>query len=173
VKRHSTLPCGCPQTPLRKTPSTAKLESAKAQLKNYLSSQELKFTNQRWAIAKIILETGGHLNAKQLLAHVKVKYSSIGAATVYRSIKVLCDAGLLEESYQDSKGAHLYELPNEEHHDHIVCMDCGEIREFHDDAIEGLQIKVAAKNKFELSFHRHVIHGRCEFLQKNNKQKKK
>jgi Fur family ferric uptake transcriptional regulator len=77
-----------------------------------LSESSLKFTEQRWAIAKTILLTGGHLDAQQIVDKVKSQFPGIGAATVYRSIKVLCEARLLERSHQDVGGRVLYELPD-------------------------------------------------------------
>jgi Fur family ferric uptake transcriptional regulator len=170
-KHGRVLPCGRQLAPEPPPPSKAKLEEWQKRLRDFLTAQNLKYTEQRWSIAKLILETGGHLDAQQIVDNVKHAYPEIGAATVYRSIKVLCDAHLLEKSHQDVEGRVLYELPDEEHHDHIICLDCGEIFEFHDDTIENLQIRVAEKLGFKLRGHRHVIHGSCTYLEAKKKNK--
>lgn len=160
------LPCGRPLPPKHAAPTPARLLEWQSRLRAYLSSKRLKFTEPRWTIARLILETGGHLDAQELLARVKRRSPGIGAATVYRSIKVLCEAGLLEASHQDTRGRILYELPDDHHHDHIICLDCGHVFEFHDEKIETLQERAANANGFRLEGHRHVIHGHCEFLRK-------
>ncbi|MBS1984961.1 MAG: transcriptional repressor [Bdellovibrionales bacterium] len=169
TNRKRKLPCGRviaasnPITPLR-------LQEWQKQLREYLAAQGLKYTAQRWTIAELILHTGSHLDAQTIVAKVKESAPAIGAATVYRSIKVLCDAGILTASHQDTNGRVLYELPHDEHHDHIICLDCGEIVEFHDDEIESLQIKVAKDNGFQLADHRHVIHGHCDLLKSTRRK---
>lgn len=163
-KKSKVLPCGRKLAPPPPPPTPAKLEEWKKQLRHFLTTQNLKYTEQRWAIAKQILTATGHLDAQAIVFHVKKAYPNIGVATVYRNIKVLCDAGILEESHQNAQGVILYELPNETHHDHIVCIDCGEIFEFHEDEIERLQVKVAEKMGFNLAGHRHVIQGRCTYI---------
>ena len=166
MTRSNLLPCGRPRTPAPSPLSDEKLEEIHSKLKNYLSAQNLKYTSQRWQIAELILKTAGHLDAGQIVEKVKSEHPSIGAATVYRAIKVLQEAGILIESHQNSQGRILFELPDDEHHDHIICTDCGEIFEFHDAQIENLQHKVAQKFGFVLKEHRHVIRGKCEFLKK-------
>jgi Fur family ferric uptake transcriptional regulator len=160
------LPCGRPVPPAPPPPDEATLEVWKQRLRDYLSGKGLKWTDQRWTIANLILTTGGHLDAQDIVARVKAVEPGIGAATVYRNIKVLCEAGLLEDSHRSQDGRTLYELPDEHHHDHIVCQDCNEIFEFHDDAIENLQEKIAKDFGFRLEGHRHLIQGRCIYLKK-------
>ncbi len=138
-------------------------ENWQKQLKTYLVSEGLKYTDQRWKIAELILSTGGHLDAQALVDQVRKRYSGIGAATVYRTIKVLCDAAILKESLTDSTGRAFYELFDDRHHDHVICRDCGEIFEFHDQKIESLQSAVIEKMGFEEVGHRHVIYAHCTF----------
>jgi Fur family transcriptional regulator, ferric uptake regulator len=160
------LPCGRPIPAVSAPPSLQKLNTYRQDLKDFLSSEGLKFTEQRWNIAKIILQTGGHLDAQEMVRKVKKAHPSIGAATVYRNIKVLCDAGLLEPTHQNMEGRDVYELPDEDHHDHIICIDCGEVFEFNDAKIESLQSKVAKDFGFRLTGHRHMIHGSCDYLKR-------
>jgi len=166
MKDKNSLPCGRPIPNAPPPHAAKKLDQRKFKLKSHLSSEKLKYTDQRWAIAKVILKSGGHLDAQEIVSIVKKSQPSIGAATVYRNIKVLCDAGLLELTHQTIDGRDVYELPDEDHHDHILCVDCGEVFEFNNSKIESLQVKVAKENSFKLTDHRHVIHASCDFLKK-------
>jgi Fur family ferric uptake transcriptional regulator len=161
------LPCGRPRSLEAKSPTQELLDVWQNQLKSYLIAQGLKYTRQRWKIAELILMTGGHLDAQALVEQVKKKHSGIGAATVYRSIKILCDASILKESLTDASGRVVYELFDHDHHDHIVCLDCDEIFEFHDEQIESQQSAVVQKLDFKEVRHRHVVYAHCSFKTAN------
>lgn len=160
------LPCGRQKQKQTQSSNPELINELKNRLKVFLSDKQLKFTEQRWSIALTILQTGGHLDAQQIVEKVRAIDSSIGAATVYRTLKVLCDAEILEKSHQDMGGRVLYELPHDDHHDHIICLDCQEIFEFHDERIEDTQNEVAKKLKFQVHGHRHVIYAHCDFIKK-------
>lgn len=169
---HKILPCGRPLPAVSAPPTPQKMNTYREELKKFLATASLKFTEQRWNIAKIILQTGGHLDAQEMVRRVKKAHPSIGAATVYRNIKVLCDAGILEPTHQNIDGRDVYELPDEDHHDHILCIDCGEVFEFNNESIESLQVKVAKEFGFNLTGHRHMIHGACDYLQKKKSSRR-
>lgn len=163
AKRARTLPCGRPAPEHPGAPAAARLEEWHKQLREYLAGQGLKYSEQRWKIAELILSTGGHLDAQGVVDRVKQKHPDIGAATVYRNLKVLCDARILKESLNDASGRVIYELFDDEHHDHIICTDCGEIFEFHSDKIESLQNTVVRGMQFSEVRHRHVIYAKCSY----------
>ena len=160
------LPCGRKAAHRDSAPTEEKFQVWKQRLKSYLAGHELRYTEQRWKIAEIILSTGGHLTALELVDQVHRAHSEIGAATVYRNLKVLCDADILKESLTDAEGRVTYELFDEVHHDHIVCMDCGEIFEFHNEKIEAEQNRITDKLSFAPVRHRHVIYARCQWGQR-------
>jgi Fur family ferric uptake transcriptional regulator len=163
AKRTRTLPCGRPAAEQAGAPAAPKLEEWHQQLRDYLTGQGLKYSEQRWKIAELILSTGGHLDAQGVVDRVKHRHPEIGAATVYRNIKVLCDAKILKESMTDPQGRVVYELFDDDHHDHIICVDCGEIFEFHNDKIESLQNTVVRGMDFSEVRHRHVVYAKCTF----------
>lgn len=136
------------------------------QLRDFLTEQGLKYTEQRWKIARLILSHPGHLSAQEIIDRVRAEYPDIGVATIYRNIKVLCDAEILKESLMTEAGTAVYEKYDEDHHDHMVCLDCGEIFEFHDDQIETQQNAIAAQMGFRPVSHKHVIYARCEKLKR-------
>ena len=157
------LPCGRPAPQASPPVSDEKLERWRTRLKAHLGGHSLKFSEQRWKIAKLILGTKEHFSAQEIVREVLKAYPDIGSATVYRNIKVLCDARILKETLVDADGRVVYEVFDEEHHDHIVCLDCGQIFEFHDEKIEERQEKVTESLHFEEIRHRHVIYAKCQY----------
>jgi len=128
----------------------------------YLSGKNLKLTSQRKLILHAFLEHGGHVSSEELYDIVKTDTPGIGQATVYRTLKLLVEAGIANEvSFGD--GVSRYEHGDEEeHHDHLVCTICSRQVEFHDPAIEELQVKQARKQGFSLQSHRMVLYGICK-----------
>ena len=160
-----TLPCG--RKINKKTPpSKEDLLKYKEKLRKYTTQKQKKFTEQRWQIAEVILKEGGHSKVQDILTVVQSHYPHIGAATVYRNIKTLCDAGILIESHMNEEGIKYFEIASKNHHDHILCLDCGEIIEFKNDQIESLQKDLCNKMHFEAEAHRHMIMSRCTYLKK-------
>jgi Fur family ferric uptake transcriptional regulator len=133
-------------------------------LASYLDDNRLKHTRQREAILEVFLETRGHITSEDLFGKVRELYPHIGHTTVYRTMKILCDAGLASERHFDD-GATRYEIEHE-HHDHLVCLRCGKIIEFESSMIEGAQQEVAKRHGFRLLRHRHELYGHCSDCQR-------
>lgn len=119
----------------------------------------LKTTRQRDEIALWFFRLRGHLNADQIYREIKQISPGIGFSTVYRTMKLLCEAGLVQERHFGD-GEALYENVST-HHDHCICTRCGKIVEFENDAIEKLQEKVASENGFVLTSHKMELYGVC------------
>ena len=86
-------------------------------------------------------------------------HPDVGAATVYRTLRLLCEAGLAN-SHQFGDGVTLYEVEGR-HHDHLICSDCGEIIEFQSAVVEAEQDKIAEQRGFRLTKHQHILFGTC------------
>ena len=157
------LPCGRKKEE-REGLTGEDLQSYRSKLVNFIHEKKLKFTEQRWQVAEVLLSRGGHADAQEIVAMVEKKHPQIGAATVYRSLKVLCEAGVLIESHRNEAGLQYYEAASLHHHDHIVCMDCHEIFEFNNDKIEKLQEEQCAQMGFTPTGHTHMIYARCSLL---------
>ncbi len=168
MKNAKALPCGR-RAPERKALGEGELTSIRRRLEDFLRANGQRFTEPRWKVAESILRSGLHMDAREILASIHRKGEAVGEATVYRAIHLLCDAGILEESHHATDGRPVYEIANDEHHDHIVCTDCGEIFEFHDEALETLQEKTAHRQGFDLVGHRHVLMGKCQFTKKGKR----
>lgn len=131
-------------------------------LDKYLERHQLKQTKQREKIVKLFLDIDTHMSAESLHVALKDEGENIGLATIYRTLNLLADAGLaVSRSFQDGKN--VYEILHpDEHHDHLVCLDCGEIIEFENEKIEELQTQVAKQFGFDLVNHRLDLFGRCQ-----------
>ncbi len=130
-------------------------------LKAYLEKAGLKSTAQRDYIAETFFKTNTHISLDELLKKVKRKNSRIGYATVYRTMKLLTECGLaLARQFGD--GQTRYEnLPDDGHHDHIICIKCSKIAEFQNQKIEQLQIEAAKKLGFTVVNHKLELYGYC------------
>jgi Fur family ferric uptake transcriptional regulator len=129
-------------------------------LARFLRQNRLKRSEQREAILDAFLRSDRHLSVEDLLHLVQKRRPDIGRTTVYRTLKLLQQAGLA--SQLDVQGQARFEHEyNREHHDHFICNSCGEIIEFSSPEIERAQDQIAAGLGFVIQGHRHQIYGLC------------
>ena len=140
-------------------------DSRKQIFRDYLLTQGLKSTSQREIILDEFLRSDEHPSTEDLYLRVRKKNPQVGYATVHRTLKLFAECGIASvRNFGD--GSTRYESVSEdEHHDHLVCSECGLIIEFEDDQIEKLQEKVAKKHKFKVIDHRLELYGLCEKCQ--------
>ena len=118
----------------------------------------LKLTEQRKIIAKVMSEASDHPDVDELYRRVSKIDTKISIATVYRTVKLFEEAGIVTK--HDFKGGKArYEELSESHHDHLIDVKTGEIIEFVDDEIEKLQKKVADKYGYKLVDHKLELYG--------------
>jgi Fur family ferric uptake transcriptional regulator len=129
-------------------------------LGSYLEEHKLKNTKQREAILDVFLQAAAHLTSDELFQRVRDAHPNIGYTTVYRTMKLLCDAGIATEHHFDD-GITRFEIAHE-HHDHLVCTRCGKIIEFESQRIEETQSQIAADHGFHLLRHRLELYGHCK-----------
>jgi Fur family ferric uptake transcriptional regulator len=121
----------------------------------------LKVTLPRLKILELFQAgTQRHMTAEDVYRQLLQQQVDIGLATVYRVLMQFEQADILKRSHFESERA-VYELNQGEHHDHLVCLDCGRVEEFHDADIEALQIKVAKKKGFEIADHALSLYAHC------------
>lgn len=129
-----------------------------------LRERGLKATYPRLKILELFSRQGDrHLSADDVYRLLLEEGVEIGLATVYRVLMQFEQAGVLLKHHFDSTKA-VYELAENDHHDHLVCLDCGRIVEFHDAAIEARQQEIAASLGFALDGHALSLYGRCQQL---------
>lgn len=141
-------------------------KQAAEHLSEFLSGHGRKSTRQREEILKAFASAGRHLSAEELYLLVKKEYPGIGYATVYRTLKLLAEAGLAHERrFEDGFTRYEYNA-TDTHHDHLICNRCGKIIEFENEQIERLQQAVAKKNKFLVQSHKLELYGLCSGCQR-------
>ncbi len=118
----------------------------------------VKLTDQRKIIAKVMSVSNDHPDVDELYKRVSKVDSRISIATVYRTVKLFEESGILAK-HEFKGGKARYEKLNESHHDHLIDVKTGEIIEFVDDEIEKLQKKVAEKYGYELVDHKLELYG--------------
>ena len=121
-------------------------------------SKGVKLTEQRKIIARVMSESDDHPDVDELYKRVSKIDSKISIATVYRTVKVLEEAGILVK-HDFKAGKARYEQIRESHHDHLIDVKSGEIIEFVDEEIEKLQKKVAEKYGYTLVDHKLELYG--------------
>lgn len=161
-------PCGRKRTHDSEPETGVFTQNWRASLNQFLKSRGLRATRPRELVATIALTRKTHFEIQTLVKEVRSRHPEISPATVYRSVKTLCEAGLLIETLQGNGRVALYEIAADDHHDHLVCLDCGEIFEFHDSAMERAQTRAVEAMNFKEVRHRHVVYAHCGELKRKN-----
>lgn len=138
----------------------AREEKIKA-FRKFLNERGLKATTQRDSIVEAFLSISGHVSTEELYRLVNEMNPKIGYATVHRTLKLLKDCGLASEREFGDKYRRYEPTSLEEHHDHIICTNCGEILEFENTSIEKLQEEVAQEKNYTIFRHRLELYGLC------------
>jgi len=126
-----------------------------------LKSSGLKATLPRIKILEIFQRSDRrHMTAEDVFKALLGEDADIGLATVYRVLMQFEQAGLLSRSNFES-GKSVFELNEGQHHDHLVCLDCGRVEEFFDAQIEARQREVTVSRGFELQEHSLALYARC------------
>ncbi|WP_209503686.1 MULTISPECIES: Fur family transcriptional regulator [unclassified Ruegeria] len=118
----------------------------------------LRMTGQRRIIAQVLEQSDDHPDVEELYARASAIDTGISIATVYRTVKLFEEAGILER-LEFGDGRARYEDAERDHHDHLIDMQSGEVIEFVDPEIEALQEKIAAKLGYKLKGHRLELYG--------------
>ena len=126
-----------------------------------LKSTGLKATLPRLKILEIFQQCGQrHMTSENVFRVLLEERSDIGLATVYRVLTQFEQAGILSRSHFES-GKAVYELNEGQHHDHLVCLDCGRVEEFYDAEIEKRQNDVATTKGFVIADHALSLYAHC------------
>lgn len=141
--------------------NTPDYEEKLGQLREYLATHGLRNTQQREVILAEFLRLHEHVTIDELCDQVRKVDPAIGYATVYRALKLFTECGIADKRDFGGSSAR-FESVSEEHHDHMICDECGAIIEFHNEAIEKLQEEVCAQHNFKLTSHRMELYGHCE-----------
>lgn len=130
-------------------------------LRKYMGARGLKLTRQRQDIVDEFFRIPDHMSIEDLHHRVRRRNPRVGYATVYRTLKLLSDCGLAHTG-KFGDGGQLYEpCLGQGHHDHLICVTCGQIVEFTAKTIENVQKEVARRRRFTLLHHKLELYGYC------------
>ena len=118
----------------------------------------LRITEQRRIIARVLSSVDDHPDVEALHRRVAVVDPRISIATVYRTVKLFEESGIIER-HEFNGGRSRYETVQEEHHDHLINVETGQVIEFHDAELEELQTRIAARLGYRLVDHRMELYG--------------
>ncbi len=130
--------------------------------RSHIKEKGLRNTRQREAILDAFLSADKHITVEELFNLVKRKNPEIGYATVDRNLKLMCGCGLADEIKIGRQKTRYEQKIGQEHHDHLICIKCGQFTEVRDDKIEKLQEKLAEANDFTPMRHKLEIYGICK-----------
>jgi Fur family ferric uptake transcriptional regulator len=147
-----------------------KFADEKAHFRDHIKSAGLRRTAQRDLILEVFLSTEDHLSSEALYRLVEKKDPNVGQTTVYRTLKLLTEAGLAREVRLGDGRTYYEHHLDHEHHDHMICTECGKVIEFYSEEIENLQDQMAEEFGFVPTHHSLRILGICkECKKKKNK----
>lgn len=130
--------------------------------REHLRTSSLPVTSQRMRIARILFDTHRHVSADEIMDRLRADGEAVGKATVYRTLGLLVEAGLIRE-HDFGEGFRRYEpSPTRPHHEHLVCTRCGKVIEFEAPEIERLEAEIAGRHRFVPDHHKVEIYGLCE-----------
>ncbi len=129
-------------------------------LRQTLSQHGFRLTPAREAILRALVASGGHVTADTLVELVHESSPRTGRMTVYRTLDLLCDLGVLRPVYQGTGAAH-YVLMEDGHHHHLICSQCEQVVEFDDCVVETLQEAIGRRFDFQVQGHLLELYGLC------------
>lgn len=127
--------------------------------RRWLLDRDLRVTPQRELVAQTLFEATTHLTVDELTRLCQEEAPDLGGVTVHRTLALLCESSLAQRLALPDRTT-LYEA-SAEHHDHLICVDCGRLLELEDEALETRQSEVVSSLGFRPLRHRHLIYGAC------------
>ena len=142
------------------------MQEALESFRDFLHSRRLRMTDVRAAILRAALTRSDHFRVDDLVEELQTDGVEVSAATVYRALPLLVEAGIIEPT-EISGDRRFYEVSfGREHHDHLICSGCGAVVEFQFEAFAMLERGIAAKYDFVLTGHFHELIGICATCRK-------
>lgn len=141
---------------------------ALAAFRRYLSDRNLPATQQRLAVASVVLDAADHLSAEDVARRVETRDGAVGLATVYRTLDLLVASGLVQQR-DFGEGFRRYEpVAPGQAHEHCICSACGKVMEFSNDRLERMIALLAEEAEFRPHHHRLEVFGLCRECQQSN-----
>lgn len=132
---------------------------------DYLKKHELKNTPERMVILQEVINLDKHFEAENLFEHIKSINIKVSRASIYRTLDLLVQSGLVNKINFDNSCFYYETTINKTSHDHYICTECGKIIEFYYSEIEGIHEKLRNKFGLEINEYAHQIYGKCKDCQ--------
>ncbi|MEW6067339.1 MAG: Fur family transcriptional regulator [Nitrospirota bacterium] len=132
----------------------------------FLKDKGQKLTKERAAILQNVLSYRGHFDPETLYLKVKKTGMKASRASVYRTLNLLCECGIIEKVKKTEHGTIYESVHGNEHHDHMSCIGCGHVIEFYSKDLERLQEEICKKQEFQGTSHNLEIRGFCKNCKK-------
>ena len=134
--------------------------------KDALKEEGMKFTEQRFTVLEFLYKNNGHFECEEIIEKLKNKKLKVSRATVYRTLDILVKYNFVRKLVLDDGVARYENKISTKHHDHMICIETGDIIEFISDEIENIQDKIAEKHGYKIikHIHQHQRHTPCELL---------
>lgn len=136
--------------------------------REFLNKKGLKLTKERQKILGEIFAFHGHFDPEELLKRLSRRAAKVSKASVYRTLPLLLECGLIAQVQRDDKHAHYEHTFGHEHHDHLICMKCGKVIEVFSPKLEAIQDELCRKNRFDGITHTLEIKGYCPSCKEDN-----
>lgn len=140
------------------------------EFREFLRRKGLRLTPERQAMVRALSLKKGHFDPDGLYLDLKKKGKPVSRASVYRTLSLLRECGLIEEVERTDKHAHYERVHGREHHDHMLCLGCGKVIEFYSVELEELQAKLCIEQRFDTVSHSLEIKGYCVACRDKYKQ---
>jgi Fur family ferric uptake transcriptional regulator len=127
-----------------------------------LKKKSLKLTRERRHIFDVVSHRRGHFDADSLYESIRKDNERVARGTVYRTIPLLLESGVIQKSVGNGHRDFFESRSGRAHHDHMVCIRCQKVIEFHSEEIEKAQDRACEKYNFKLAFHDHRLFGYCK-----------
>ncbi len=138
------------------------IRTAENVFREFLRDRGLKYTAERRLILQAVMRNAEHFEAEQLLLDMRQTSTKVAKATVYRTLKLLVECGIVKEVHFSNKQVHYEHTYGQDPHDHMVCRRCGRIIEFDASDVVSLRTVLAARKNFHVQSHRFQIIGLCD-----------
>jgi len=135
----------------------------------FLKERGQRFTKERAVILQEALSFNGHFDPENLYLQIKETGMKASRASVYRTLNLLCDCGLIGRVRKSEHGTIYEQTFGHEHHDHMLCIQCGKVIEFYSEELERLQEHLCKKRDFKGASHTLEIRGYCKRCRKRQK----
>jgi len=142
----------------------------KLAFQEYLKKKGMRLTPEREAILEEVVKHKGHFDPEELHYSLRDKGKNVSRASVYRTIPLMVEAGILEQVERTHTHAHYETAFGDSHHDHMLCLECGSVVEFYSEGLEKLQEKVCREQGFKSIAHTLEIKGYCAKCQKKMRE---